>query len=468
MRTNGSGVTNQQINPGHIGIHGQSARQNNVSKSTSSSHSPQTCCGYSQSHQTQLLESVAAAKNTNIITNIMDQSDCAVRTNDAVPEEIRQKGYQFCREFLGGVWCQIDPSAIDIRPVCGGLSNLLYLCSLPDDVSPRNGEPRRALLRIYGQLLQECMDTVVVDSVIFALLSEKRLGPKLYGVFPGGRVEEYIPSRSLTTKELQDPDISGYIARIMRNFHSLDMPLSKEPRWIFDLTDKWIKECREFTPENRAKNLQQTSSNRVQRPTTEQYVKLMSYNYEEEFEWLRQTLLLVKSPVVFCHNDFQEGNILYLPGTDGNSDFELMPIDFEYCGYNYRGFDIGNHFCEWAIDYKVDVPPFYEFDADGYPSKDQQVHFVKEYLKANRGSNCADPGDEEIENILVEANTFGLASHFMWVLWSLIQYNISSIEFDYLEYAEVRLDCYYQLKNNLPILRNQEGAYGKNGGETDD
>lgn len=23
-------------------------------------------------------------------------------------------------------------------------------------------------------------------------------------------------------------------------------------------------------------------------------------------------------------------------------------IDYEYSCYNYRGFDIGNHFCEWA------------------------------------------------------------------------------------------------------------------------
>ncbi len=29
-------------------------------------------------------------------------------------------------------------------------------------------------------------------ALIFALLAEKRMGPKLYGVFTGGRVEEYV------------------------------------------------------------------------------------------------------------------------------------------------------------------------------------------------------------------------------------------------------------------------------------
>lgn len=33
----------------------------------------------------------------------------------------------------------------------------------------------------------------VTDAVIFMMLSERNLGPKLYGIFPGGRLEEYIP-----------------------------------------------------------------------------------------------------------------------------------------------------------------------------------------------------------------------------------------------------------------------------------
>lgn len=36
----------------------------------------------------------------------------------------------------------------------GGLSNLLYKCSLPDHVRPVGDEPARVLLRIYGAILQ--------------------------------------------------------------------------------------------------------------------------------------------------------------------------------------------------------------------------------------------------------------------------------------------------------------------------
>jgi len=78
----------------------------------------------------------------------------------------------------------------------GGLSNLLYCCWLADSVPVVGSEPRRVLLRIYGQIIHEHPVTVLTDSVIFALLAEKGMGPKLYGVFTTGRLEEYVPVRT--------------------------------------------------------------------------------------------------------------------------------------------------------------------------------------------------------------------------------------------------------------------------------
>lgn len=38
-----------------------------------------------------------------------------------------------------------------------------------------------------------------------------------------------------------------------------------------------------------------------------------------------------------------------------------------------RGFDLGNHFCEWMYDYNCDEFPFFKVNAQAYPSKAQQV-----------------------------------------------------------------------------------------------
>lgn len=54
--------------------------------------------------------------------------------------------------------------------------------------------PTKVLLRIYGQSHGEnALETMLTESVVFALLSERQLGPRLHGIFPGGRIEQYIP-----------------------------------------------------------------------------------------------------------------------------------------------------------------------------------------------------------------------------------------------------------------------------------
>lgn len=72
---------------------------------------------------------------------------------------------------------------------------------------------------------------------------------------------------------------------------------------------------------------------------------------------------------MFSHQDLLCGNILYSEGWS-----RVQFIDFEYGGYNFRGFDIANHFCEYA-----GYDPDYE---KGYPRKDKQLHFLRSYVLA--------------------------------------------------------------------------------------
>lgn len=48
----------------------------------------------------------------------------------------------------------------------GGLSNLLYLCSLPDHVPSVGEEPRQVLLRVYGAILQVGLSSRVLQKLI--------------------------------------------------------------------------------------------------------------------------------------------------------------------------------------------------------------------------------------------------------------------------------------------------------------
>ncbi|KAG2463259.1 CHKA kinase, partial [Polypterus senegalus] len=170
-------------------------------------------------------------------------------------EQTRRKAYLWCKEFLHGAWKKINEDEFHISIIRGGLSNMLFLCSLPDTVDSAGDEPRNVLLRLYGAILQmscnkgdsrqadkendfQGAEATVLESVMFAILAERALGPKLFGIFPQGRLEQFIPSRKLDTDELSLPDMSAEIAEKMARFHAMRMPFNKEPKWLFGTMEK--------------------------------------------------------------------------------------------------------------------------------------------------------------------------------------------------------------------------------------
>nr|XP_055126416.1 choline kinase alpha isoform X9 [Symphalangus syndactylus] len=340
---------------------------------------------------------------------------------DEQPEpRTRRRAYLWCKEFLPGAWRGLREDEFHISVIRGGLSNMLFQCSLPDTTATLGDEPRKVLLRLYGAILQ--------------MRSCNKEGSEQ------AQKENEFQSRRLDTEELSLPDISAEIAEKMATFHGMKMPFNKEPKWLFGTMEKYLKEVLriKFTEESRIKKLH----------------KLLSYNLPLELENLRSLLESTPSPVVFCHNDCQEGNILLLEGRENSEKQKLMLIDFEYSSYNYRGFDIGNHFCEWIYDYSYEKYPFFRANIRKYPTKKQQLHFISSYLPAfqNDFENLSTEEKSIIEEeMLLEVNRFALASHFLWGLWSIVQAKISSIEFGYMDYAQARFDAYFHQKRKLGV-----------------
>ncbi|XP_077452092.1 choline kinase alpha isoform X3 [Stigmatopora argus] len=365
--------------------------------------------------------------------------DCKELVRPEFPDQdTRLNAYLWCKEFLNGAWKTLAEDDFDITIIRGGLSNKLFLCSLPDSVDTVGDEPRNILLRLYGAILQGA-EAMVLESVMFAILAERELGPKLYGIFPQGRLEQYVPSRKLETFELSDPSISAEVAEKMAEFHGMRMPFNKEPKWLFGTMDKYLSQVM---------RLNCTRESHLWR-----FNRLLNYNLLQEMDWLKSLLESTHSPVVFCHNDCQEGNILLLRDHQSEKQ-KLMLIDFEYSSYNYRGFDIGNHFCEWMYDYNCDEFPFFKVNTKGYPSKAQQLYFLENYLRAS------DPEFDTLsqedqrkmkKDLYMEVNRFSLASHFFWGLWSIIQARLSTIKFGYLEYALDRFEAYFQQKKTWAV-----------------
>ena len=106
-----------------------------------------------------------------------------------------------------------------------------------------------------------------------------------------------------------------------------------------------------------------------------------------------------ESPVVFCHNDLQEGNVLEL------KDGSVTVLDYEFGGNNFRGFDFGNLFCEMVMDNQGTAFPGFVCQPDCYPDREAQLGFFRAYAPA------AD--DAALEKLMAEADAFAMASHWL-------------------------------------------------------
>ncbi|RCH78909.1 hypothetical protein CU098_006445, partial [Rhizopus stolonifer] len=243
----------------------------------------------------------------------------------------------------------------------------------------------------------------------------------------------YLPSTTLTSDDIRDPETSKGIASCLRELHDIvtvhPYQPSKHKLEIWSNIDKWYSVVMGFLPSLMKK------SDGWDKVLNTFNLELLSFEIQE----CKDVLNSLNSPIVFAHNDTQYGNVLRLAKTG-----ELVVVDFEYAGYNPRGFDLANHFCEWMYDYHSDEPASMQFDK--FPTYEEQIRFLTSYIQTPSKFINPDINDQNItpESLQKEVSMWLMASHLSWGLWGLIQANQSEIDFDYFLFSLQRLNAFRQ------------------------
>jgi len=228
----------------------------------------------------------------------------------------------------------INSSSTDIGPpskdkvwihkVSGSLTNAVFFVLVPsgprEDAKGYLSVPpyRTLLLRIYGPHSSDLINRAAELHILHVLSSRYRIGPRVYGTFGNGRVEEYFESEPLTAIELRDPQISRWIAVRMSELHRVDVRKVVDPVEWADPRDgtrgelgvkrnvrTWIPPAREV----------------IKLVWDEAYKKEIDIDlfaeqwgiyYKWVRDWEKADNCSRESPRVFCHNDTQYGNLLKL------------------------------------------------------------------------------------------------------------------------------------------------------------
>uniref|UniRef100_A0AAR2IIQ3 ethanolamine kinase n=1 Tax=Pygocentrus nattereri TaxID=42514 RepID=A0AAR2IIQ3_PYGNA len=314
------------------------------------------------------------------------------------------------------------PEEVNMKSFTDGITNKLIGCYVGDALQ------EVVLVRIYGNKTELFVDREN-EVKSFRVLQAHRCAPRLYCTFNNGLCYEFLEGMALEPEHIRSPSIFRLIARQLAKYHAIHAHNGWVPQ-----SDLWLKMGKFFSLvpthfEDPDKN--QRLSSEVPSVAC----------LREELVWLQQNLSKLGSPVVLCHNDLLCKNIIYRQA-GGNVKF----IDYEYAGYNYQAYDIGNHFNEFAglneVDYSL------------YPERSLQLQWLRAYLEAYKEykQQGTQVSNTEVEVLYVQVNRFALASHFFWGLWALIQAQYSTIDFDFLGYAVLRFNQYFKMKPEVTAL----------------
>lgn len=302
---------------------------------------------------------------------------------------------EVCRTHLTG-WARASAEQIVLEVLGKGCSNQMLTASLQLE---QGVQTEKVLVRIYGDNLSD-NTTLTRDVVLNSYLGYSGKAPLIRALFKEGRIEQFIPCTTITRQDFAKQ--YKKIASLMVNIHDIQsMPFCKVPGLEAQLRCYLSKI-----------------------PAAE------ALYWSPEVEWLTSVIQSLPLEVTLCHNDFNMNNVL-IPH-DGS---EPILIDYEFSQYNYPLFDIGNYFCERSFDWMVEEDPFYERQEAWFPTEEEMLDFLKEYI-SQRVSSVGLSADTMLQQVRV----FVLASHMWWAMWADVVEGTDNI--DNTAYGDCRKAAY--------------------------
>ncbi|CCX12344.1 kinase-like domain-containing protein [Pyronema domesticum] len=326
-----------------------------------------------------------------------------------------------------------------------GITNTLLKCvhKPPPGLSPQEAkafeDENSVLLRAYGN------DTSILidrdrECTSHLLLSKHGLAPPLLARFANGLLYRFVAGRVCSVEDLADREVWTAVAERLGEWHGIlpthpaGQTSGSEVNDLWGVMSRWIDALPSHNDETKA----QKSELRRELENLQCAKKNGGYGLKGQDGGVG---------LVTGHCDLLNGNVIKLPG-DGK---KVHFIDYEYSTPCERAFDIANHFAEWGG---------FACDYEKLPTRGVRRDFIRAYLRSfhEHRKDGVQVTEEEIEGLMQEVDLYRGVPGFYWGIWALIQATISQIDFDYAQYALVRLGEFHAWRDSSDTPRERRWA----------
>jgi thiamine kinase-like enzyme len=305
-------------------------------------------------------------------------------------------------EFNEDVFCEIFPEwqgcNLKISQLSGGITNKLYR------VKSEKGD---LTVRIYGDKTELFIHR---DFEAQAIEEMAKIGVS-------SKLVKYMPEAGVTIVEFIDDSI------VLTNEHFLDKSLYRkivDP--IRKIHNSGIKLKKVFNPVVEVGKMAS-----ILEGLNVKYPEFDIDGTVKRLEKLSAVINIPEADFTACHNDLLADNfILIKEEFEHKYDSPMYIIDWEYAGMAPKYYDIADMFQE------VLVP------------REAEKLIVTEYCDG-----------QDFDKTLYYIDLFKPFPDIYWFLWSLIQLNISTIEFDFYNYGKIK---YENAQQNIEFLGTEYGV----------
>ncbi|KAI1304096.1 Choline/ethanolamine kinase [Halotydeus destructor] len=328
--------------------------------------------------------------------------------------ENADRAKQLCAQFLAGSWRQADN--IQTSSITGGYMNTIIKCSLKEASRDEQLVPHTVVVRFYRDPLIPKNGGEVGEALAVHMINSAGLGPKLIGVFEGGRIEEFIDGKNISPMLFRDKNGLTALAECVASFHSIDFPLPIVNTDVCETGKRIV---------NGQKNRHDLDIKLFSPRAQEALEFLLNYDAYAEYKWLLAMAEKIPSRTVFCHNDLYMNNIMIKNSAkqDSITKDDLAIIDAELLQYTFRGLDTSLLLNEAAYDWSDTKCP----KLLGHLDEELEEFFLEKYINKWKElkPELYDPNVDNVSNMMLEQRLWSLrvAPWFcaVWMIPTLIE-----------------------------------------------
>ena len=357
-----------------------------------------------------------------------------------------EEAHDLIKRFFTKEWKQLTPQDISLYRLQSGMCNSVYIVERkvsPATSVPSKLEPIKVIIRKFGgNAADGCSEIPSApkesETLVIRETEKLGIGPKLYGVFQGGRLEEFVDSRHLTTKDMKEnPEIRKEVAVALAKFHGMDLPFPR-PQYDFvqvlkDLHASWSKVKHEYPSDEGV----------IRNKVVEVANRMAEYDFASDLEWLHKLYDDKHHRIVCQHWDPQYSNILIRKNQQSQTNkTRIALIDVELVSYNIRGKDTGLLFSQQVCDFQNKCQQIGEF-----PSEKECYEFLEDYRNEVERLGLIpdfDPqGMDSLEHLYMESLIGAIASALLFLLYFLAYFKLYTNSNDVVIYNTQRIFEWY-------------------------